>query len=196
MNRKNVSVVAGAVVLAGAALLAGAAGVSETNGRWLHVRVKDRGDHAESVKVNLPISVLETMASSIEAESMKDGRVQFADNNLSSDQIRSMWQAVRSSQDMEFVTVESDDETIRVAKSGGYLLAKIRGNEDGHKRGESVDIKVPLDVVDALLSAPKGELNVKAALQILAARDSGALVEVHDGESDVRIWIDSRANAE
>jgi hypothetical protein len=187
---------AGAIVLAGAALLAGAAGASETDGRWLHVRVKDKGDHAESVKVNLPISVLETMASSIEAESMKDGRVQFADNDLSSDQIRSMWQAVRSSQDMEFVTVESGDETIRVAKSGGYLLAKIRGNENGHKSGESVDIKVPLDVVDALLSAPKGELNVKAALQILASKDAGAIVEVHDDDTDVRIWIDSRANAE
>ncbi len=196
MKRRNASLMAGAIILAGAALLAGAAAASETDGRWLHVRVKDRGNHGESVKVNLPISVLETMASSIEAEGMKDGRVQFADNDLSFDQIRSMWQAVRSSQDMEFVTVESGDETIRVAKSGGYLLAKIRGNEDGNKSGETVDIKVPLDVVDALLSAPKGELNVKAALQILAAHDAGALVEVHDGDSDVRIWIDSRANAE
>jgi hypothetical protein len=107
-----------------------------------------------------------------------------------------MWQALRSSGDMEFVTIESDDETVRVARSGHYMLAKIEGSRDGDGSRERVDVKVPLKVVDALLDAPEGELNLKGALQILADYDDGDLVTIHDDSTDVRIWIDDRSDSQ
>jgi hypothetical protein len=192
--------VAGGWVAAGlAALVVGGLALTpalgQTGGRWLHVRVVDGGEKAESVKVNVPVSVLETLADVIKDEHIKDGKINLGGEGLDADQLRKMWQAVRNSQDMEFVTVQSDDQTVKVAKSGRYLLAKVDGT--GHGPGASkVEVKVPLDVVDALLNAPDGQLNVKAALQALAAYEDGALVQVHDGTSDVRVWIDSKAEAD
>ena len=193
MKKRVISTALTTVFVAG---MAGLAAATETAGRWIHVRILDRGEKQESVKVNMPLPLLETVASVIEDKDFKDGHVRLGDSDLDADQVRALWQAVRSSQDMEFVTVESDDETVRVAKSGNFLLAKIRGNADGGKSGEKVEVKIPLDVVDALLSAPKGELNVKAALQALAAHGGGDLVVIHDDDSDVRIWIDDRSAAE
>jgi hypothetical protein len=181
---------AAAVLAAGLAL---APALAQSGGRWLHVRVVDGGDKAASVKVNLPISVLETMAQSIEDEHFKDGRIDIGHQGIDAEHLQEMWKALRSSQDMEFVTVESDDAQVRVAKSGKFLLAKVDGHDGDHGR---VEVKIPLDVVDALLQAPKGQLNVKAAIQALAAHEDGALVTVHDDKDDVKVWIDSKAEAD
>ena len=193
MMKKAVSIALATAFVAG---MAGLAAATETAGRWIHVRVLGHGDQQEAVKVNMPLSLLESMATVIETEDLKDGHVRLGDSDLDAEQVRTLWQAVRSSQDMEFVTVESDDETVRVAKSGKFLLAKIHGSAEGGKAGGKVEVKIPLAVVDALLTAPKGELNVKAALQALAAHGAGDLVTVHDEDSDVRIWIDDSSAAE
>jgi len=193
MRRKTVSVVLGAAFLAVMGIPATGA---ETTGRWIHIRVLDRSEREESVRINLPVGILETLAASIEADHMKGGRVRLGETGLKPDQVRAMWQALRSSGDMEFVTVESASETVRVARSGDYMLARIRSAGDGDKGREKVDLKVPLKVVDALLDAPEGELNLKGALQRLAEHDAGDLLTIQGGASDVRIWIDSRSTAE
>jgi len=193
MKRQMTSVVLGAAIVA---TLSGPVTGAEPAGRWIHVRVTERGDRGETVKVNLPVSVLETLAAAIEADHLREGRVQLGETGFKAEQVRAMWKAIRSSRDMEFVTVESSDETVRVAKAGDFLLAKVHSSRDGEKGGERVEVKVPLRVVDALLDAPEGELNVKAALQALAAHDAGDLVQVQDGSSHVRIWIDDRSTTE
>ena len=177
------------------AAMAGLATAAESTGRWIHIRVLERGDRQESVRVNLPLSVLQTMATAIESEHVRDGRVQFGETGLKPDQLRAMWQSVKSSRDMEFVTVESADESIKVAKSGNFLVARLRGS-GGDRDGDRVDVKIPMSVLDALLDAPRGELNVKAALEALGSQDSGDLVTVLDGDSDIRIWIDGRSDTE
>jgi hypothetical protein len=37
---------------------------------------------------------------------------------------------------------------------------------------------------------------VKGAIQVLAAHDDGAIVHVHDGDNEVKVWIDSKAEAD
>jgi transcriptional regulator of met regulon len=193
MKLKAASLMLGAALAAAMPVPAIGAG---TEGRWLHVRVLDRSERVEKVRINLPLTMLETMASSMQAEHVKNGRVQMGDSGLTPDQLRAMWQSLRSSGDMEFVTIESDDETVRVARSGNYMLAKIEGSRDGDGSRGKVDVKVPLKVVDALLDAPEGELNFKGALQMLADYDDGDLVTIHDGTSDVRVWIDDRSDSQ
>jgi hypothetical protein len=176
-----------------AAGLALAPALAQSGGRWLHVRVVDGSEKAASVKVNLPVSVLETMAQAIQDDHFRDGKIEIGHDGIDAAQLQAMWKAIRTSQDMEFVTVESDDASVKVAKSGKYLLAKVDGHDgDGGK----VDVRIPLDVVDALLQAPQGQLNVKGAIEVLAAHDDGALVRVHDGASEVKVWIDSKAEAD
>lgn len=185
--------VAGGAAALLAAGLALAPALAQSGGRWLHVRVVDGSEKAASVKVNLPVSVLETMAQAIEDEHFRDGKIEIGHDGINAEQLQDLWKAIRASQDMEFVTVESDDATVKVAKSGKYLIAKVDGHDgDGGK----VDVRIPIDVVDALLQAPKGQLNVKGAIQVLAAHDDGALVQVHDGANEVKVWIDSKAEAD
>jgi len=169
----------------------GAAQAAEP-GRWVHVRVTSRG--SDNVRVNVPIAALESLASAVEAKDIHDGRIQLGREELDGVQLRKMWKAVRDSRDMEFVTVESEDETVRVAKSGGLMLATVKPKRGGH--GGQVEVRVPLDVVDALLDAPDGQINFQAALQALQAHDGEALVSVKDEDDDVRIWIDSRGDAD
>jgi hypothetical protein len=183
-----------AMVLAGG-LAFSAASAADTAGKWLHVRVVEGGDKQESVKVNLPIAVLETMAEAIQAEHFKEGRIHLGEAGIKAEQLRAVWQSLKTSQDMEFVTVESGDENVRVAKSGRYLLIKVNdgGSEDGP---ETVDVKMPIEVIDALLQAPEGQLNVKAAIQALVQYGTGDIVQVQDGKSRVRIWIDDRSTSD
>jgi hypothetical protein len=182
------------MVLAGG-LAFSAASAADIAGKWLHVRVVEGGDKQESVKVNLPIAVLETMAEAIQAEHFKEGRIHLGEAGIKAEQLRAVWQSLKTSQDMEFVTVESGDENVRVAKSGRYLLIKVNdgGSEDGP---ETVDVKMPIEVIDALLQAPEGQLNVKAAIQALVQYGTGDIVQVQDGKSRVRIWIDDRSTSD
>ena len=106
--------VAGGAAALLAAGLALAPALAQSGGRWLHVRVVDSGEKAASVKVNLPVSVLETMAQAIEDDHFRDGKIELGHDGIDAAQLQEMWKAIRSSQDMEFVTVESDDATVNV----------------------------------------------------------------------------------
>ena len=187
----------GVALLAAAALVAGvglAPALAGTEGKWLHIRVLGQGERGESVKVNLPVAVLETMADAIEADHFSGGQIRISEGNIKPEQLRAVWQSLKSTEDMEFVTIESDDETVRIAKSDGMLLVKVN-DARSRKASDKVDIKVPMQVVDALLQAPEGQLNVKAALQALVDYGGGDLVQVTDGDSHVRIWIDGKSDS-
>jgi len=162
--------------------------------KWIHVRVVDGTDRPETVKVNMPIEALLSMSEAIEDEHFSNGHVNVGHEGIDAAKLRSAWQSLRNARDMEFVTVESDDAKVRIAKSGRFLLANVDPTGTGHEG--KVQVRVPLEVVDALLDAPDGQLNVKAAIQALASEHTGDLVTVSDGSSRVRIWIDDRADAE
>ena len=188
-------------VLAIATMVAGAT----TAERWIHIRVEDHSGNGEKVKVNLPLSLLEKVAGAIDFEEIdgahfRGGKIQIDDEDFDHIDLRAMWEAVKDTDDMEFVSVESSDQNVRVAKDSGYLLVQVRSGkrEDDEEsgKGEKVDVKVPLAVVDALLSAGEKELDLRAALRALAEHGEGELVVVEDGSSSVRIWIDDRNSSE
>jgi hypothetical protein len=192
-------------MLAITATLAGAA----TTERWLHIRVEEDNGRGERVKVNLPLSLLGKVAGAIDLEeidghSFRGGRIHIDDADIDHVDLRAMWNAVKEADDMEFVSIESTDEDVSVAKDRGYLLVRVRSGRDDddeesdndRRRGDRVDIKVPLAVVDALLSAGEKELDLQAALMALAESGEGELVVVEDGSSSVRIWIDDQNTSE
>jgi hypothetical protein len=205
MKRTAIVLVA---MLAITATLAGAA----TTERWLHIRVEEGNGRGERVKVNLPLSMLGKVAGAIDLEeidghSFRGGRIHIDDADIDHVDLRAMWDAVKEADDMEFVSIESTDEDVSVAKDQGYLLVRVRSgrddddddeaeSDDDRRRGDRVDIKVPLAVVDALLSAGEKELDLQAALMALAESGEGELVVVEDGSSSVRIWIDDQNTSE
>jgi hypothetical protein len=183
-----------------AVLATGLALAAPADGKWIHIRVVDGDDKATSVKVNMPVTALVSMADVIQDEHIKDGHIQIGHEGIDAEKLRNVWQSLRNAQDMEFITVESDDENVRVAKSGRFMIAKVNGHGHGRNsvdtNGEQVQVRVPLEVVDALLDAPDGQLNIKSALEALASQHTGELVSVTDGSSKVKIWIDEKADTE
>ena len=161
-------------ILGLAAVLMMTAGVAaaDTDGLWLHVRVD--GHHGEKVSVNLPLSLIEAAIPMIPDEHFRNGDLHFDDihwghgHRMSISELRELWQELKSSPDMTFVTVEDGDETVTVKKSGDYMLV------DTEEHGDSaVQVRVPLAVVDALLSGDGETIDVRAAVEALAAHGRG-----------------------
>jgi hypothetical protein len=176
------------------------AGLAAAADRWVHVRVVENGEDGERVRINIPLSLAEKVLPTIKADKLRDGKIKV--DELTTDQVdlRALLEAVRDAQDNEYVTVDSRHETIRVAKSGGFMLVKVQeaqgesgkgSHAAGQKNSSNVDIKIPFPVVEALLSGEKDEINVLAGLRALGNYQNIDLVTVNDADSTVRIWVDS-----
>ena len=120
-------------LLAILALVLGAAGTATASDLWLHVRV-DEADGAK-VKVNLPVSMMEKAISMVPQEHFRNGSIHLDDccNDISVSELRELWQELKNSPDMTFVTVEEDQPATAVAQHEADLLGAQAG-EEGHGR--------------------------------------------------------------
>ncbi|GAB4375241.1 MAG: hypothetical protein Kow0062_14050 [Acidobacteriota bacterium] len=194
MNRRR-TIALVCLSLAAAPVLAAAG--STATGKWLHVRVEDRSGDGESVRVNLPLDLIATILPEIDvAPHIRDGRVVIApEQGVELGDLRAIWQQVRQAADGEYVRVDGTDEQVRVRKAGRFLEVDVHEGGAEQAATEKVAVRMPLEVLDALFSAPEGEVDLAAAIEALAASDLGELVRVEDGESTVRVWIDDSPEA-
>jgi hypothetical protein len=193
------------VILIPAAALAQDSSIA-TKDQWIHVRVESKDSGGDTVRVNVPIELAEKVLPAINKNNLHNGKVHIDSAHLEDVDLRALLDAIRTSKDGEYVTVQSKENDVRVAKSGGYMIihvtdknedlisdAKGATNSKAKTRHESkVEVKVPMKVVDALFSAGKDELDVVAALRALSSFGDTELVSVKDSENTVRIWIDSK----
>lgn len=182
MNRASV---AGCLAL----VLVLTCGATLANERWLHVRVHESGPDGESVHVNIPLSLVEAILPTIEVDELRGGRV-VIDDDLEGIDLRELFQAVKDAPDANFVTVQGRDENVRVAKQAGFLMVDV-----DEQRGDRVRVRMPLEVVDAMLVDSSDELDLLAGLRALADYD-GDIVTVEGDDENVRIWIDSNESGE
>ncbi|MGA7626836.1 MAG: hypothetical protein WCA91_24980 [Candidatus Acidiferrales bacterium] len=178
-----------------AAILAGAAStaLAAPDERYLHIKVED-SSKGESVHVNLPLSMAEKILPTVDSGSLHNGHVTIGKTDLKDLDVRAILDAIRTTQDNEFVTVKEKDQDVRVAKSKGNLVVHVR---DSGPDGQKIDVSVPMKVVDALLSTAKqNELDIAAAVRALSDAGDELLVTVQGASEHVRIWVDSRNTAE
>jgi len=155
---------------------------------WLHLEVKEGGEPSESIKVNLPLSMVEVALNVIKHEKLKDGCFKLdTHGKLSIAELKQLWMEVKKAGEAEFVSVEKKEESVKVSRSGEFLLVKVT---DLKGKQTHVDIKVPLPVVDALFSGSGEELNLKAAIQSLQQTKSGEILTVQDQNTQVRLWVE------
>lgn len=200
------TIVAGGLALA---LLPAVGVAAQTTGTaWLHVRV-DEAQKASKVRVNLPMTVVDAVVKATPDLIEEHGKVNFGEHHgMKLADCRRAWKQLLAAGDAEFVTVESEDENVRVQRKGDLVLvyadhkgrparaAKAEAEkpeaaaEKGRGQGE-VRIEVPVSLVDALLSGEGENVNLQAALAEVQKR-RGDIVRVHDTDADVRIWIDEQ----
>ena len=189
-------------ILAGAGLLALAAVyatpiAAQSPVAWLHVRVEEAKDSSK-VSVNLPLSVVEAVLKASPELIERHGHIHIGDDHgLKLTDLRRVWKELAAVGDAELVSVESDEENVKVMRKGDLVLVfvdqKAKIGKDGEKRkgAETVRVEVPTSLVDALLSGDGDEVNIQAAIGELKKR-RGDIVRVQDDDSHVRVWIDEQ----
>lgn len=185
------------LIIAALALLVALPAAAQTASQdlWIHVKVHEEGGDNARVTVNLPVSFLEGVLPLIESSGefkVDDARIEFENSDITVDDLRRVLQSLKDSPDATFAEVQTDTEKVVFYKQGDYLRVETEESTDGTE----VRAHFPIAVLDALLSAPGEQLDLRAAIQALAAQGPGDLVTVRDGETSVRVWIDDIAEAE
>jgi hypothetical protein len=158
--------------------------------RWLHVRVINTNAKGETVRVNVPLELAEKVLPAIDHDRLHNGKVRVGCMDCDGVDVRTIFEAVRSSKDGEFVTVQSNDEDVSVMKKEGMLYVHV--HDKNKPKHSQVEVKVPMKVVEALLSGSKDELDIAAGLHALAGQGDVELVSVKDDENTIRVWLDSK----
>lgn len=158
--------------------------------RWLHVRVENPDAKDEIVRVNVPLELAERVLPTIDKDRLHHGKVRVDQFDCHGVDLPALLDAVRASKDGEFVTVQNKDADVRVAKQNSYFLVHVI--DKNHAKKAHVEVKVPMKVVEALLSSGKDELDLVAGLHALSTQGDTELVSVKDERNTVRVWLDSK----
>jgi hypothetical protein len=159
---------------------------AQKKGPWMHLEVLENNGDPETVKVNLPVSMIDVALDVVKEKNFMNGKLKFDHSDISVSDMKRLWSELKSAGNAEFVKVEKKDEKVMINREGDLVLIKVINS----RNAENVDIKVPVDVVDALFSGPGEELNLKSALTAMKGRNVGDIVTVRDAKTHVRIWID------
>ena len=175
-----------------AVLLAGTLVWAASPERYLHVRVTNPTTH-ELVRVNVPLSLAEKIIPAINHGQLRDGKVQFGGFSADNVNLKAILEALKTSPEGEFVTVQQNDSDVHVAKEHGQLVVHVIDKQSKEK----VDVTIPWDVAQALISdTTENQLNVEAAIRALQNAGDLTLVSVVGHDESVRVWIDSRSTDE
>jgi hypothetical protein len=177
----------GWTVVAAIWVMAAPAPAASDAGRWIHVRVDEDGAHGAKVDVQVPLSMVSSLMPTLKAKMDVNGRLDFGSTDVSIDEMRAYWKAVKDARDGNYVTLREGSETVRISKRGGVVHVETTS----HGGSEKVTMRLPVPLVDAFLGQ-KDTLDFPALLDALRDVPSGELIAVDDDDSKVRIWIDDR----
>jgi len=96
---------------------------------------------------------------------------------------REILEALAAAPDGVLVEVEEPDEQVVIRKEGDKLIIKVHG------KGEDVSVNVPLHLAMSSLPDSNGRISTLAMAGSLGAVRFTDLVEVHDGDDHVRIYV-------
>jgi hypothetical protein len=165
-------------------------GTSMANERWIHVRVDDLTGHGETVRISVPLRMLDAMLPTIETDDLHRGKIRVHDDDLDLEGIdlAAVLRELRTMEDTEFIKVKSRDEDLRVAKEGDMLIVRIEDRRDGDG---TTKVTIPIAVAEAFVGDEgSDEVDLVAALDALDAYTGGELVRIESPDEFVRIWID------
>ena len=188
------------------ALLPASGALAQVGSAWLHIRVEEN-EKASKVRVNLPMSVVEAVLKASPAMIEEHGKLKLGEHHqMKLADLRNVWKQLAAVGDAELVSVESEDENVKVQRKGDVVQIFVDGKpgaaktaakaekEPGERTGKrhgTVRVEIPVSLVDALLSGDGEEANIQAAIATLQKR-RGDIVRVEDGDSNVHIWIDEQ----
>jgi ribonuclease HI len=176
------------LAISSAVLLVATVAVAASTTRYIHVRVTNPTTH-ELVRVNVPLTLAEKVIPAINQGQLRDGKISIGEFHADNVNVRAILDALKTAPEGEFVTVQDTGNDVRVAKEHGQVVVHVIDKESK----ENVDVTVPWDVVQALVSdTAENQLNVEAAIKALENVGDTTLVRVSGHDQNVRVWVDSR----
>ncbi len=175
---------------------------------WLHIDIKDSaGSEGETVKVNIPLSMIERMLPALQDEHIRNGKIKLdfsRDDDDSDDDagdsrapgrasreidLKAVVRALRDTPDGDFVKIRDHEDNVSISKSGDYILVNVDSRRNA---GEKVRLRMPLDIADAITQGDDDELDLVALMRALSRHAGEDLVTVEDGDTRIRIWVDGK----
>ena len=154
------SILAGVGLLALAGATAGTVAAQSAPTAWLHVRVDEVRDNTK-VSVNLPLSVVEAVLKASPEILEKHGRVHIGKHHgLELADLRRVWKELAAVGDAELVSVESDDENVKVQRKGDVVQVFV------HPRFQLSNMKRQ---IDRLKNATASRRRLRVAMMIFLA---------------------------
>ena len=152
------------VGLAALAALGATRVAAQTSTAWLHVRVEEARDSSK-VSVNLPLSVVEAVLKSSPEFLEQHGHIHIGDaHGLKMADMRRAWKELAAVGDAELVSVESDDENVKVMRKGD--LVQVLVDHKGHwakaEKAEKADKTDKAEKPEKAEKAEKAEKPEKA----------------------------------
>src|SRR5262245_8366744 len=154
MQTKKIGFLFGALMLSGALLHA-------QSKEWLHIHVNDPVKE-ETVRINVPIQLMETLLPMVQENSIHHGKIHFDDKSISKDELKKLWASIKQEGDTDYMTIEKPGEKVTVSMQGKYFV--VQTDADSNK---VVDIKIPASVMDAMLAGEGDELDLVGAVKAL-----------------------------
>jgi hypothetical protein len=171
-------------MLAAAVLLLAGTAAADGETRWVNVNV-DEASSGTKVEVRLPLDLVLTVLDGVKVDHFDAGKVKLdVDADVDLPKILA---AVAAAPDGKFVKVEDPEANVEVTKQAGMLLVKVVSKQAEH---EVVDVKLPVQLLNAFTVDEQNRIDVKALLASLAALPHGDLVTVTSTDANVRIWIE------
>lgn len=194
-------------------LVSPAAAVERT--RWLHVRVQDGGPDGATVRVNVPLSLVDGLIPILEETQRERGATfRFDDSEIDRAELQRILAQLREAPREAEVLLEKDGDRVWFSRQGDRLQIRVE-EQDRRETGTAAQVPdrlhaeraprekrpaasetrilVPMKLAEALVSSP--EMDLKSVIR--SFEDDGEILIV-DGEDDtqVRVWIDERRGTE
>src|SRR2546429_1262760 len=129
---------------------------SVSKDRWLHVRVISSDARGETVRVNVPLELAEKVLPAINKHRLHEGKIKIDDTHVNDVDLRALVDAIRTTKDGEFVTVQSKDCDVRVAKQNNHLIVHVL---DKRSEEHTSELQSRLHLVCRLLLEKKNNIH-------------------------------------
>lgn len=162
------------------------------NTHWLHIRVASEGE--DQFNLNLPLSLVDSLLPMIEDKDwdrghFRSGRFHWRDHEWTVAELRELWDAVKEERGYDLATFSNRHSNVRLFLDDRYL--RVESEDDSR---DQISAKIPITVVDALLSGEGEKLNLMAAVEALKTLGNDELIRVDAERSSVQVWIDQNSH--
>lgn len=150
---------------------------------WLRVDVIKAGEEAGRVKINVPLSLMEVVIES--ADGSMFSPMDVAKGHVD---IAKMWQSIRDMASEEIMTIEAEDEIIKVWKDREYFRVDVNDADEG----ANVEVKIPIGLMDYLFTKEHTKFDFQELVGTLRGYAPLQLVKVVSNDENVSVWIEER----